>query len=125
MLSYSVKVTRDGTIWSGTVEELNVTATHRTLTGLEEYSRGAVEAAVGAEPFEITFEYTDAAVAKAVQLRKARTIIDEKAAQLRTGTENLVPTLSALNLSVRDIALVLGISNARADQLIQAAKVPS
>ena len=123
MNSYTVKITREGISWAGSATEVAATAEARTLIGLEESMRAAIESVVGAEQFEMTFEYTDATVAKAVQLRKARLIIDEKAAQLRVGTENLVPTLPTLGLSVRDIALLLGISNARADQLRQPTKV--
>lgn len=127
--TYRVVVTREGGAWLADVPQLEGAHTFaRTLAGLVRSVREVIvlaadlpDDAIPDLPLRFEFQTGDPDVdTVAADVRALRTQADELAALATKRTGDAARTLVAHGLSVRDAAVVLGISPQRVSQLTDA-----
>ena len=125
--TYHVLARREGDAWTATVT--NADGAHTWGQGLRHLHQSVREAIALAEDiddedsFDLDWEYVtgDPTLdAEARNLRERRREIVSATAELTSATDILVQQLRAQGYSVRDAAVIAGISAARAGQLAQA-----
>lgn len=128
-VSYRVLVTREDGHWLADVPELEGTHTHaRSLSALDRYVREVI--VLGAElpddaipdlDLDYEFDTGDQVVDAAADLRRQRADLERAERRLAKSTERTVADLVARGYSVRDIAVLTGVSYQRVSQLMKAA----
>lgn len=128
-MSYRVIVTREDGHWLADVPELEGTHTHaRTLSALDRYVREAVvlgadlpDDAMADLEFDYHFNTGDRVVDAAADIRRQRADLERAERQVAESTERTVTDLVARGYSVRDVAVLTGLSYQRVSQLTSAA----
>lgn len=127
MNAYRVVVTREGEDWLADVPDLRGAHTYaHNLESLDRFVREVVVLAEdlpdGAGPeLELAWEYhtgEDVLDKELAKLRQARESLDAERSRIEQLTATFAHDLAARSYSVRDTAALLGVSRARAQQLV-------
>ena len=124
VITYQVRVTRDGRFWVGVVDGLPGGATEtRTVADLEAEVRDLIAGLTDADPdsFELDLDWTAAlprqasAAVKSVHSRRGKLRTAER--EYGDAQRRAVHTLTTGGVSVRDAAALLGVSPGRISRL--------
>lgn len=127
MKTYRVQVSREGSAWIATVE--NVEGAHTWGRGLRHLDDSVRETIILADDlpddaqFELDWVFTTGNPEidhSAATLRERRHQVTRAASELASETDQLVHALREQGLSVRDTATIAGISPARVGQFVAA-----
>ncbi|KYH44866.1 hypothetical protein [Branchiibius sp. NY16-3462-2] len=124
--AFTVNVTRHGTAWHGNIPQLDDASTHAsTLPGLVDKLRDAAITAADLPAdalVELDLEFDDGfpELVAAASVGKARRDHARNAEQIAARTNDAVHQLVQHGYSVRDVALVVGITAGRVSQITAA-----
>jgi len=124
-MTYTVRVTHEGTNWLGVVEGLAGAHSYaRSLRTLDARMREVIalveDLPEGAEPgLELSWDYSQVApeAVAAAHLAKERAQVEQTRDRIASDTRQLIAGFIAKGWSSRDIAAVLGLSPGRVSQL--------
>lgn len=122
MTAYRARATREGKFWLLTVPELDVVTQTRRLTDAEEMVRDLIVTWLDVDPASITVDLDVVLPDELAQRRERARQLREQADRLRDqAADEIRAVVSAghgAGMTVRELALALGISHQRAQQIL-------